>query len=167
MTERAGENCEVPPAPDGGYGWVITFIAFYHSMVCNGILYTSGLLFDTFVEVTININVHVNCLNVLNLISKEFEAQYRDVALVFAIELGFLNTITPLTRKFDRSNMGIVNPATHWIVSNLIPSKELFLSLKKEGKNIHVAHVTKLLKCSGQQIWMQEGCLPWWTSSRD
>ncbi|KAL7294649.1 hypothetical protein TKK_0011952 [Trichogramma kaykai] len=44
--EEAGSLCEyhdIPPPPDGGYGWVIVFASFMCNMIVDGIAYTFGV----------------------------------------------------------------------------------------------------------------------------
>lgn len=40
---------ELPPPPDGGYGWVICFASFMCNMIVDGIAYTFGIFLDAFV----------------------------------------------------------------------------------------------------------------------
>lgn len=40
---------ELPPPPDGGYGWVICFASFMCNMIVDGIAYTFGIFLDSFV----------------------------------------------------------------------------------------------------------------------
>lgn len=40
---------ELPPPPDGGYGWVICFASFMCNMVVDGIAYTFGIFMEEFV----------------------------------------------------------------------------------------------------------------------
>ncbi|XP_026274711.1 uncharacterized protein LOC113203957 isoform X4 [Frankliniella occidentalis] len=42
---------DLPPPPDGGYGWVIVFASFMCNMIVDGIAYTFGIFLDRFVEV--------------------------------------------------------------------------------------------------------------------
>lgn len=44
------EYQELPPPPDGGYGWVICFASFMCNMVVDGIAYTFGIFLGEFVE---------------------------------------------------------------------------------------------------------------------
>lgn len=41
---------ELPPPPDGGYGWVICFASFMCNMIVDGIAYTFGIFLDSFVD---------------------------------------------------------------------------------------------------------------------
>lgn len=41
---------QLPPPPDGGYGWVIVFASFFCNMVVDGIAYTFGVFLDEFVS---------------------------------------------------------------------------------------------------------------------
>lgn len=41
---------ELPPPPDGGYGWVICFASFMCNMIVDGIAYTFGIFLDEFVN---------------------------------------------------------------------------------------------------------------------
>lgn len=40
---------DLPPPPDGGYGWVIVFASFMCNMVVDGIAYTFGVFLSEFV----------------------------------------------------------------------------------------------------------------------
>lgn len=44
------EPLELPPPPDGGYGWVICFASFMCNMIVDGIAYTFGLFLGEYVE---------------------------------------------------------------------------------------------------------------------
>lgn len=44
------EYQELPPPPDGGYGWVICFASFMCNMVVDGIAYTFGIFLTEFVD---------------------------------------------------------------------------------------------------------------------
>lgn len=39
---------EFPPAPDGGYGWVVVFASFMCNMILDGIAYTFGVFLGEF-----------------------------------------------------------------------------------------------------------------------
>ncbi|XP_030373139.1 monocarboxylate transporter 4 [Scaptodrosophila lebanonensis] len=41
---------ELPPPPDGGYGWVICFASFMCNMIVDGIAYTFGIFLEEFVR---------------------------------------------------------------------------------------------------------------------
>uniref|UniRef100_A0A1B0B0D3 Major facilitator superfamily (MFS) profile domain-containing protein n=1 Tax=Glossina palpalis gambiensis TaxID=67801 RepID=A0A1B0B0D3_9MUSC len=41
---------ELPPPPDGGYGWVVCFASFMCNMVVDGIAYTFGIFLGEFVD---------------------------------------------------------------------------------------------------------------------
>ncbi|TDG48497.1 hypothetical protein AWZ03_005041 [Drosophila navojoa] len=41
---------ELPPPPDGGYGWVICFASFMCNMIVDGIAYTFGIFLEQFVS---------------------------------------------------------------------------------------------------------------------
>ncbi|XP_037938989.1 monocarboxylate transporter 4 [Teleopsis dalmanni] len=41
---------ELPPPPDGGYGWVICFASFMCNMIVDGIAYTFGIFLGEFVD---------------------------------------------------------------------------------------------------------------------
>ncbi|BFF98537.1 monocarboxylate transporter 3 [Drosophila madeirensis] len=43
------EYGELPPPPDGGYGWVICFASFMCNMIVDGIAYTFGIFLEEFV----------------------------------------------------------------------------------------------------------------------
>ena len=49
--DEAGSLCEyhdIPPPPDGGYGWVIVFASFMCNMIVDGIAYTFGIFLGPF-----------------------------------------------------------------------------------------------------------------------
>ncbi|XP_001607269.2 monocarboxylate transporter 12-B isoform X3 [Nasonia vitripennis] len=51
--EEAGSLCEyhdIPPPPDGGYGWVIVIASFMCNMIVDGIAYTFGIFLGEFVK---------------------------------------------------------------------------------------------------------------------
>lgn len=41
---------DIPPPPDGGYGWVIVFASFMCNMIVDGIAYTFGVFLGEFVN---------------------------------------------------------------------------------------------------------------------
>lgn len=41
---------DLPPPPDGGYGWVIVFASFMCNMIVDGIAYTFGIFLEEFVN---------------------------------------------------------------------------------------------------------------------
>lgn len=41
---------EMPPPPDGGYGWVIVFASFMCNLIVDGIAYTFGIFLPEFVD---------------------------------------------------------------------------------------------------------------------
>ena len=43
------EYHDIPPPPDGGYGWVIVFASFMCNMIVDGIAYTFGILLNELV----------------------------------------------------------------------------------------------------------------------
>lgn len=43
------EYHDIPPPPDGGYGWVIVFASFMCNMIVDGIAYTFGVFLEKFV----------------------------------------------------------------------------------------------------------------------
>ncbi|CAD6215461.1 GSCOCG00011202001-RA-CDS [Cotesia congregata] len=43
------EYHDIPPPPDGGYGWVVVFASFMCNMIVDGIAYTFGIFFEQFV----------------------------------------------------------------------------------------------------------------------
>ncbi|XP_012253787.1 monocarboxylate transporter 3 isoform X2 [Athalia rosae] len=50
--EDEGSLCEyhdIPPPPDGGYGWVVVFASFMCNMIVDGIAYTFGVFLGEFV----------------------------------------------------------------------------------------------------------------------
>ncbi|KAJ8674039.1 hypothetical protein QAD02_005301 [Eretmocerus hayati] len=50
--DDAASLCEyhdIPPPPDGGYGWVIVFASFMCNMIVDGIAYTFGMFLNDFV----------------------------------------------------------------------------------------------------------------------
>lgn len=49
--EDAASLCEyhdIPPPPDGGYGWVVVFASFMCNMIVDGIAYTFGIFLKDF-----------------------------------------------------------------------------------------------------------------------
>lgn len=40
---------DLPPPPDGGYGWVVVFASFMCNMIVDGIAYTFGVFLEKFV----------------------------------------------------------------------------------------------------------------------
>lgn len=44
------EYHDIPPPPDGGYGWVIVFASFMCNMIVDGIAYTFGVFIGEFVK---------------------------------------------------------------------------------------------------------------------
>ncbi|XP_053671968.1 monocarboxylate transporter 13-like [Anopheles nili] len=48
--EAGCEYHDMPPPPDGGYGWVIVFASFMCNMIVDGIAYTFGVFLNEFVE---------------------------------------------------------------------------------------------------------------------
>ncbi|XP_018905157.2 uncharacterized protein [Bemisia tabaci] len=44
------EYHDIPPPPDGGYGWVIVFASFLSNMIVDGIAYTFGIFLQEFVK---------------------------------------------------------------------------------------------------------------------
>ncbi|XP_012273291.1 monocarboxylate transporter 3 isoform X2 [Orussus abietinus] len=51
--DEAGSLCEyhdIPPPPDGGYGWVVVFASFMCNMIVDGIAYTFGVFLGEFVK---------------------------------------------------------------------------------------------------------------------
>lgn len=51
--DDAGSLCEyhdIPPPPDGGYGWVVVIASFMCNMIVDGIAYTFGIFFEEFVN---------------------------------------------------------------------------------------------------------------------
>ena len=49
--DEAGSLCEyhdIPPPPDGGYGWVVVFASFMCNMIVDGIAYTFGIFMKDF-----------------------------------------------------------------------------------------------------------------------
>lgn len=43
------EYHDIPPPPDGGYGWVVVFASFMCNMIVDGIAYTFGVFLGEFV----------------------------------------------------------------------------------------------------------------------
>lgn len=41
---------ELPPPPDGGWGWVVVFASFMCNLILDGIAYTFGVLLNPLVE---------------------------------------------------------------------------------------------------------------------
>ncbi|XP_055317435.1 monocarboxylate transporter 1 isoform X4 [Sitodiplosis mosellana] len=48
--EEMGDYHDMPPPPDGGYGWVIVFASFMCNMIVDGIAYTFGVFLMEFVS---------------------------------------------------------------------------------------------------------------------
>ncbi|XP_015120902.1 monocarboxylate transporter 4 isoform X2 [Diachasma alloeum] len=51
--DDGGSLCEyhdIPPPPDGGYGWVVVFASFMCNMIVDGIAYTFGIFLEEFVR---------------------------------------------------------------------------------------------------------------------
>ncbi|XP_015610387.1 monocarboxylate transporter 3 isoform X3 [Cephus cinctus] len=51
--DEGGSLCEyhdIPPPPDGGYGWVVVFASFMCNMIVDGIAYTFGIFLTEFVN---------------------------------------------------------------------------------------------------------------------
>jgi hypothetical protein len=44
------EYHDLPPPPDGGYGWVVVFASFMCNMIVDGIAYTFGVFLGEFVK---------------------------------------------------------------------------------------------------------------------
>ena len=51
------EDEHIPAPPDGGYGWVIVFIASLNMFFVLGITYSIGTLLDTLVEVCLESDI--------------------------------------------------------------------------------------------------------------
>lgn len=43
-------ECQVEPAPDGGWGWVVVFAAFMTNMIADGITYSFGVMYVDFLD---------------------------------------------------------------------------------------------------------------------
>lgn len=54
------EDDVVAAPPDGGYGWVITLLAFINWFFCLGIVYSIGTLLDELVRARNNPSLKVN-----------------------------------------------------------------------------------------------------------
>lgn len=51
--DEGGSLCDyhdIPPPPDGGYGWVVVFASFMCNMIVDGIAYTFGVFLGEFVK---------------------------------------------------------------------------------------------------------------------
>ncbi|EDV39554.1 uncharacterized protein Dana_GF10083 [Drosophila ananassae] len=48
--DEVSDYGELPPPPDGGYGWVICFASFMCNMIVDGIAYTFGIFLEEFVN---------------------------------------------------------------------------------------------------------------------
>ena len=51
--DEAGSLCEyhdIPPPPDGGWGWVVVFASFMCNMIVDGIAYTFGIFLGKFAD---------------------------------------------------------------------------------------------------------------------
>ena len=44
------EYHDIPPPPDGGYGWVVVFASFMCNMIVDGIAYTFGKFHEPFAK---------------------------------------------------------------------------------------------------------------------
>lgn len=69
LTEEEDESDYVIEPPNGGWGWVIVFSAFYCNVVADGIQFTFGVF--------------------LNKIADEFEVDKSKIALVGSLMFGF------------------------------------------------------------------------------
>jgi len=50
MKKGAGGSLAIVVAPDGGWGWVVVFAAFYCNVVVDGIIYSFGMLMNDMVN---------------------------------------------------------------------------------------------------------------------
>lgn len=51
--DDGGSLCEyhdIPPPPDGGYGWVVVFASFMCNMIVDGIAYTFGIFKKSYMQ---------------------------------------------------------------------------------------------------------------------
>ena len=55
----AADEMQVPAPPDGGYGWVIVFLAGVNMVFVLGVTYSLGTLLDTLVQVFIFANSQI------------------------------------------------------------------------------------------------------------
>ena len=69
---------ELPPPPDGGYGWVIVFASWIVFFFIHGILLAMGNFYDVFCE--------------------SFDASHQQVTLIFSFMTSFVHLIGPFTR---------------------------------------------------------------------
>lgn len=49
MKKGAGASLAIVVPPDGGWGWVVVFAAFYCNVVVDGIIYSFGMLMQDMV----------------------------------------------------------------------------------------------------------------------
>jgi hypothetical protein len=73
MKKGAGGSLAIVVPPDGGWGWVVVFAAFYCNVVVDGIIYSFGMLLkdmvDSFHESESKISIVGSLLNGFYLIA--------------------------------------------------------------------------------------------------
>lgn len=73
MKKGAGGSLAIVVPPDGGWGWVVVFAAFYCNIVVDGIIYSFGMLMNdmvnTFHETESKITIVGSLLNGFYLIA--------------------------------------------------------------------------------------------------
>lgn len=73
MKKGAGGSLAIVVPPDGGWGWVVVFAAFYCNLVVDGIIYSFGMLMNdmvnTFHETESKITIVGSLLNGFYLIA--------------------------------------------------------------------------------------------------
>lgn len=76
MKKGAGGSLAIVVPPDGGWGWVVVFAAFYCNVVVDGIIYSFGMLIkdmvNTFHETESMITIVGSLLNGFYLIAGNY-----------------------------------------------------------------------------------------------
>ncbi|XP_026810000.1 monocarboxylate transporter 7-like isoform X1 [Rhopalosiphum maidis] len=95
MKKGAGGSLAIVVAPDGGWGWVVVFAAFYCNVVVDGIIYSFGMLMNdmvnTFHEPESKITIVGSLLNGFYLIAGPFvsallnSVDFRSVTIIGSV----------------------------------------------------------------------------------